>query len=89
MSNARTGDRILGSLGSAEGKGVVRLEDRLDTDADQVWSALTEPARLAVWYGEVEGDLRVAANTRHGSLPAAGREQGESKPASPRSGCLS
>jgi len=59
MSNARTGDRILGSLGSAEGKGVVRLEDRLDTDADQVWSALTEPARLAVWYGEVEGDLRV------------------------------
>jgi uncharacterized protein YndB with AHSA1/START domain len=59
MSNARTGDRILGSLGSAEGMGVVRLEDRLDTDADQVWSALTEPARLAVWYGEVDGDLRV------------------------------
>jgi len=30
-SNARAGTRILGSLRSADGKGVVRVEDRFDT----------------------------------------------------------
>ena len=59
MNDARTSDRILGSLGSSEGQGVVRMQGRLDAGVDQVWPALTEPARLAVWYGEVEGDLRV------------------------------
>ena len=57
--NERAGGRILGSLGSADGKGVVRMEDRFDTDIDDVWSALTDPSRLARWYGEVEGDLRL------------------------------
>ena len=42
--NERAGGRILGSLGSADGKGVVRMEDRFDTDIDDVWSALTDPA---------------------------------------------
>ena len=42
--NARPGIRILGSLRSADGKGVVRMEDRFDTDIDDVWSALTFPA---------------------------------------------
>jgi uncharacterized protein YndB with AHSA1/START domain len=50
--------RILGTLRTAGGAGVVRIEDRYDTDADDLWSALTDPARLARWYGEVEGDLR-------------------------------
>src|SRR6478609_6786353 len=63
-SNARGGVRILGSLGSADGKGIVRMEDRFDTDADDVWSALTDPARLARWYGEVEGDLRLGGEYR-------------------------
>jgi len=58
-SNARTGDRILGSLRSAEGKAVVRMEDRFDTLVDDLWSALTDPRRLARWLGEVEGDLRL------------------------------
>ena len=58
-SNARAGGRILGSLRSADGKGVVRMEDRFDTDIDDLWSAITDPARLARWIGEVEGDLRV------------------------------
>ena len=57
-SNARAVDRILGSLRSAEDKGIVRIEDRLDTDVGDVWSALTDPPRLARWLGEVEGDLR-------------------------------
>ena len=63
-SNAREGGRILGSLGSAEGKGIVRMEDRFDTDIDDVWSALTDPSRLARWYGEVEGDLRLGGEYR-------------------------
>jgi uncharacterized protein YndB with AHSA1/START domain len=62
--NARPGTRILGSLGSASGTGVVRVEDRYDTDIDDLWSALTEPGRLARWYGQVEGDLRPGGEFR-------------------------
>ena len=58
-SNARSGGRILGTLRSTDGKGVVRMEDRYDTDIDDLWSAITDPSRLACWYGEVEGDLHV------------------------------
>ena len=62
-SNARTDDRILGSL-SAEGKGSVRIEDRLDADVGEVWSALTDTDRLARWLGRVEGDLRLGGEFR-------------------------
>ena len=64
-SNASAGTRILGSLRSADGKGVVRIEDRYDTDIDDLWSALTDPARLARWLGEVEGDLRLGGEYRY------------------------
>ncbi|MGN6791193.1 MAG: SRPBCC family protein [Streptosporangiaceae bacterium] len=63
-SNARGSGRILGSLRSAEGKGIVRIEDRFDTDIDDLWAALTDPSRLARWYGEVEGDLRPGGEFR-------------------------
>jgi uncharacterized protein YndB with AHSA1/START domain len=63
-SNARPGTRILGSLRSADGNGVVRIEDRYDTDIDDLWSALTDPRRLARWYGQVEGDLRPGGEFR-------------------------
>jgi uncharacterized protein YndB with AHSA1/START domain len=33
------------------------MEERLDTGRDDVWGALTDPDRLARWYGEVEGEL--------------------------------
>ncbi|WP_426563652.1 SRPBCC domain-containing protein [Angustibacter sp. McL0619] len=56
--NAGGRTRVLGSLRSADGAGVVRIEDRYDTDIDDLWSALTDPLRLARWYGEVDGDLR-------------------------------
>ena len=59
-----TASRILGSLRSADGKGVVRMQDRFDTDIDDVWSALTDPRRLARWIGEVEGDLRLGGKFR-------------------------
>ena len=32
--NARAGARILGSLRSADGKDIVRMQDRFDTDID-------------------------------------------------------
>jgi uncharacterized protein YndB with AHSA1/START domain len=63
-SNARGSDRILGSLRSADGKGIVRMEDRFDTDIDDLWSALTDPHRLARWLGEVEGDLHLGGEFR-------------------------
>ena len=62
--NARPGTRILGSLRSADGNGVVRIEDRYHTDIDDLWSALTDPGRLARWYGQVEGDLRPGGEFR-------------------------
>ena len=63
-SNPRPGPRILGSLRSASGKGVVRIEDRYGTGIDDLWSALTDPGRLASWYGQVEGDLGLGGQFR-------------------------
>lgn len=63
-SNAPANGRILGSLRSADGKGAVRMQDRFDTDIDDLWSALTDPRRLARWIGEVEGDLRIGGEFR-------------------------
>ena len=63
-SNAPGGGRILGSLGSAERKGIVRMEDRFDSDIDDVWSALVDPRRLARWLGDIEGDLRLGGEFR-------------------------
>jgi uncharacterized protein YndB with AHSA1/START domain len=52
--------RIVGTLRRTEdGKGAVRMEDVYDTDIDDLWSALTDPRRLARWIAEVEGDLRL------------------------------
>jgi uncharacterized protein YndB with AHSA1/START domain len=63
-SNAHPGTRILGSLRSADGKGVVRIEDRYDTGIEDLWSALTDPRRLAGWHAQVEGDLRPGGEFR-------------------------
>ena len=75
--NTHPGTRILGSLRSADGKGVVRIEDRYDTGIDDLWSALTDPGRLARWYGQVEGDLRPGGQFRlhveSADIDAAGR----------------
>ena len=53
---------ILGRLGVADSKGVVRLQDRYDTAIEDLWSAVTDPERLARWYGKVEGDLRLGGS---------------------------
>jgi uncharacterized protein YndB with AHSA1/START domain len=52
-------DFVSGISAIGAGKGAVRMEDVYDTGADDLWSALTEPDRLAGWIGTVTGDLRV------------------------------
>jgi uncharacterized protein YndB with AHSA1/START domain len=47
-----------------DGKGAVRMEDLYDTNIDDLWSALTDPRRLARWVAEVEGDLRPGGQIR-------------------------
>jgi uncharacterized protein YndB with AHSA1/START domain len=63
-SNAAAGNRIVGTLRTADGKGVVRMEDRFDTDIDDLWSALTDSRCLARWLGEVDGDLCLGGEFR-------------------------
>ena len=63
-SDATAGNRIVGTLRTADGKGVVRMEDHFDTHIDDLWSALTDPGRLARWLGEFEGDLRLGGEFR-------------------------
>jgi uncharacterized protein YndB with AHSA1/START domain len=62
--NAPMGSRLLASLRSADGRGVVRIEDRYDTDVADLWAAITDPGRLARWYGDVEGELRLGGEFR-------------------------
>ncbi|HUZ14871.1 MAG TPA: SRPBCC family protein [Gaiellaceae bacterium] len=62
--SASPGPRICGSLRAVEGTGVVRIEDRYDTDIDDLWSAITDPVRLARWHGQLEGDLRPGGEFR-------------------------
>ncbi len=53
-----------GTLRAADGKGIVRMDDRFDASVEDVWAALTDPRRLALWLGEVEGDLRLGGEFR-------------------------
>ncbi|HEX3453508.1 MAG TPA: SRPBCC family protein [Gaiellaceae bacterium] len=63
-SDVRPGTSILGSLRSAGGVGVVRIEDRYDTDIDDLWSAITNPGRLVRWFGEADGELSLGGAFR-------------------------
>jgi len=72
-----TGDAsVLGSLHSVDGEGVVRMEDRLDTGIDDLWGAVTDPDRLADWYGEVEGELSQGGEFRV-RIALAGERRGQ------------
>ena len=87
MSNARAGERILGSLRSADGKGIVRMEDRFDTGIDGLWSALTDPRRLACWIGEVDGDLRLGGEFSFRFFASGSEGTGRVEACEPRGGC--
>jgi uncharacterized protein YndB with AHSA1/START domain len=58
VTTVRTGT-LLGWVKDVNGSGTVHVEDVYDTDIDDLWAAVTVPARLAGWLGAVEGDLRV------------------------------
>ncbi len=45
-SDAPGPSRIFGSLRSEDGKGVVRVHHRYDTDIDDLWAAMRAPGRL-------------------------------------------
>lgn len=51
---------------------VVELVRSYDADLDDVWSALTEPDRLARWFSTVTGDLREG-----GTFQITGNASGE------------
>ncbi|MDX6325373.1 MAG: hypothetical protein QOK15_1727 [Nocardioidaceae bacterium] len=57
MTTSPSSTRIVGALRHlGDGKGAVRMEDLYDTDVDDLWSAVSDPDRLARWIGTVEGD---------------------------------
>jgi len=65
MSSDEPADaRVSGTLRAADGEGIVHLEAHFATGIDDLWSALTDPQRLARWLGEVEGDRREGAELR-------------------------
>jgi uncharacterized protein YndB with AHSA1/START domain len=64
-SSANRDTRILGSLRRLDDTtGAVTVEDLYDTAIGDLWSAVTEPDRLARWVATVEGDLRVGGTVR-------------------------
>jgi uncharacterized protein YndB with AHSA1/START domain len=75
-SGEQADPRILGRLRSADGKGIVRMEARFGTDINDLWSALTDPSRLARWLGEVEGDLRLGGTYRSRFLSSGAEATG-------------
>lgn len=55
----RSSNGIEGTLHVDGGTGVVRLRARYPTDVSGLWSVITDPQRLGLWYGTIEGELRV------------------------------
>lgn len=47
-----------------DGSGRLRVSSRFDTSVDDLWSAVTDPARLARWICTVEGDAREGGTVR-------------------------
>jgi uncharacterized protein YndB with AHSA1/START domain len=57
--DTRAQPHVVGTMRSENGIGVVRMEDRYDTHIDDLWSALTDPQRLARWIADVKGELNL------------------------------
>jgi uncharacterized protein YndB with AHSA1/START domain len=49
----------VGSLHFIDGRGIVRMNGLYDTHIDDLWAAVTLPARLARWIAAVSGQLEV------------------------------
>jgi hypothetical protein len=78
-------ERILGTLRAVGGEGGVRMEARFEVGVQELWSAVTDPRRLAAWWGRVDGDLRVGGEFR-AHIADAGDFMGRSTRASPSPG---
>jgi uncharacterized protein YndB with AHSA1/START domain len=52
-----TTTRLIGSFRTSGETAVARLEDVYATTIDDLWEAITDPARLANWVATVDGDL--------------------------------
>ena len=52
-----TEDVVRGTVREVDGAATIRMESRYPTDPTDLWSAVTDPQRLARWVAEVEGDL--------------------------------
>ena len=46
-NDTEAGARIVGTLRAEAGRGVVRMEDCYETEIEDLWSAVTDPSRLA------------------------------------------
>jgi uncharacterized protein YndB with AHSA1/START domain len=55
---------LVGTVLAVNGKAVVHMEDRFDTSIEDLWSAITEPDRLARWLARVEGELKLGGEFR-------------------------
>jgi uncharacterized protein YndB with AHSA1/START domain len=53
-----TPDTVLGTITRAGDHAEVVFARDYDTDAADLWAAVTEPERLARWFAPVDGDLR-------------------------------
>lgn len=75
---------VSGSLHSARGEGVVRIEGRFDIGIEDLWGALTDPDRLARWFGDVEGELSQGGEFRV-RITLAGERTGQVEACEPPS----
>lgn len=66
---------LLGNLHSVDGEGVVRMTVRLDAEIDDLWRTLTDPGRLAQWFGEVAGEFSQGGEF-HVRIALAGERRG-------------
>lgn len=58
-------DALIGTHeAGADGGYTIRLRRRLRADTDDVWSALTTPARLERWLAPVTGEVRLGGRFR-------------------------
>ena len=85
-SNAAGGNRIVGTLRTADGKGAVRMEDRFGTGIDDLWSALTDPGRWPAGLASSRATCAWAVSSGHAFL-TDGKAPGGWRCASPRGTC--
>jgi uncharacterized protein YndB with AHSA1/START domain len=62
--------RVRGTLSRANGVGVVRIEMTVAASTSETWAAVTDPGRLALWAGQVVGELRLGGEYRAHLFPS-------------------